>query len=149
MSKFATDLKWIRQQLEHAQAVIDGQKSLGAKVVWDEQKQSSVNQNTSRLQEDFSGLVIHLKPEVSRSSRTVNGDGLNLNKLIEMKKAIASSLDQSAGSDSQGLQRRGDELHQRSGLPPRQRQAVKSEAGAGLDHCPSGNGSGPRRSAME
>lgn len=43
MSKFATDLKWIRQQLEHAQAVTDGQKSLGAKVVWDEQNQDSVS----------------------------------------------------------------------------------------------------------
>ena len=149
MSKFATDLKWIRQQLEHAQAVTDGQKSLGAKVVWDEQKQSSVNQKTSRLQKDFSGLVIHLTPELSSSSRTVKDDGLSQNEFIELKKVIARSLDQSAGSDSQGLQRRGDELHQRSGLPPRQRQAVKSESGAGLDHCPSGNGSGPRRSAIE
>lgn len=54
-----------------------------------------------------------------------------------------------ASIDPQGFQGRGDELHQRSGVPVRQRQDVKSEAGAGSDHCPSGNGSGPRGSAME
>ena len=61
MPSLATDLKWIRQQLEAAQVEVAGRQTIGAMVIWDEQNESSVNQ----IPDDFSGLIVHLTPEMS------------------------------------------------------------------------------------
>tara|TARA_B100001057_G_C22404163_1_gene777071 strand:- start:180 stop:479 length:300 start_codon:yes stop_codon:yes gene_type:complete len=91
MSKFTTDLKWIRQQVERAQAVTDGQKSLGAKVVWDEQKQDYVNQ----IPVNFTGLVVHLSSEMSPAMGTKNSEteGIGQNEFEALKREIIESLD--------------------------------------------------------
>ena len=91
MSKFITDLKWIRQQVERAQAVTDGQKTLGAKVVWDEQKQDYVNQ----IPVNFTGLVVHLSSEMSPTTGTQNGEteGIGQNEFEALKREIIESLD--------------------------------------------------------
>ena len=102
MPSVAAQLKDLRQKVEALQVEVAGRQHITSMVIWDEHNQSSVNQKTSRLQEDFSGLIIHLTPELSSSSRTVGVDGLSQNEFIELKKAIARSLDKSAGSDVTG-----------------------------------------------
>lgn len=69
MPSLATDLKWIRQQLEAAQVEVAGRQTIGAMVIWDEQNDSSVNQ----IPDDFSGLIVHLTPEPSPRAGTVEG----------------------------------------------------------------------------
>ena len=102
MPSVAAQLKDLRQKVEALQVEVAGRQHITSMVIWDEHNQSSVNQKSSRLQEDFSGLVVHLTPELSSSSRTVKDDGLSQNEFIELKEAIARSLDQSAGSDVTG-----------------------------------------------
>ena len=102
MPSVAAQLKDLRQKVEALQVEVAGRQHITSMVIWDEQNQPYVNQKTSRLQEDFSGLIIHLTPELSSSSRTVKDDGLSQNDFTELKKAIARSLDQSAGSDVTG-----------------------------------------------
>jgi len=69
MPSLATDLKWIRQQLEAAQVEVAGRQTIGAMVIWDEQNDSSVNQ----ISESFNGLIVHLTPELSPQAGTVEG----------------------------------------------------------------------------
>lgn len=90
MPSLASDLKLLRQQVEKLQVEVAGRKSIGSIVVWDEQNQSSVNQETSRRQEDFNGLVIHLTHELSPLEGTVKG--LNQNEFEALKEQIRESL---------------------------------------------------------
>ena len=69
MPSVATDLKWVRQQLEAAQVEVAGRQTIGAMVIWDEQNDSSVNQ----IPDGFSGLIVHLTPELSPQAGTVEG----------------------------------------------------------------------------
>ena len=109
MSKFTADLKWIRQQVERAQAVTDGQKSLDAMVLWNEQNESSVNQKTSRMQEEFVGLVVHLTPEPSPTEVTListsgvsEQDTLSQNDVESLKRGIVRSLDSRSSQNDPG-----------------------------------------------
>ena len=87
-----SDLKQLREQVLKLQVEVNGRKSIGSKIVWDELKQSSVNQKTSRRQEEFSGLIVHLTPEISQPEGTV---GMDQNDFEKMKAEILGQLDQS------------------------------------------------------
>jgi hypothetical protein len=69
MASVATQLKDLRQQLEKLQVEVAGRQTIGAMVVWDEQNESSVNQ----ISDGFSGLIVHLTPELSPQAGTVEG----------------------------------------------------------------------------
>jgi hypothetical protein len=69
MPSLTADLKWVRQQLEAAQVEVAGRQTIGAMVIWDEQNESSVNQ----IPESFSGLIVHLTPELSPPVGTEDG----------------------------------------------------------------------------
>lgn len=71
-----SDLKLIRQQLERAQTDLAGRESLGAITVWDGQNESSVY----TYGDSFSGLIVHLTPEVSPLEGT---EILSMSDLIE------------------------------------------------------------------
>ena len=73
MPSVATDLKWIRQQLEAAQVEVAGRQTIGAMVIWDEQNESSVNQQNFPNSGSFNGLIVHLMPEPSPQAATVEG----------------------------------------------------------------------------
>ena len=73
MPSVATDLKWIRQQLEAAQVEVAGRQTIGAMVIWDEQNESSVNQQNFPNSGSFNGLIVHLMPEPSPRAATVEG----------------------------------------------------------------------------
>ena len=70
----STDLKQLRLQVEKLQVEVDGRRRIGSRVVWDQQNEPSVNSKTSRMQEEFSGLIVHLTPEMSQPEGT-NRDG--------------------------------------------------------------------------
>lgn len=86
MASVAAQLKDLRQQLEKLQVEVAGRQSIGAMVVWDEQNESSVNQ----ISETFSGLIVHLTPELSPLAGTV--DGVPQNEFTALKADIVRSL---------------------------------------------------------
>ena len=88
----STDLKQLRLQVEKLQVEVDGRQRIGSYMIWDEQNESSVNQETSRKQEEFSGLIVHLTPEMSPPNETVEMDQ---NEFEKMKATILGELDQS------------------------------------------------------
>lgn len=94
MASLATDLKWIRQKAEYAQAEVAGRQSLGSMVIWDGQNESSVDSEASRLREDFSGLVVHLTPDLSPGVGTESDrdDGLDQNDFSALKAEIVEAL---------------------------------------------------------
>ena len=98
MASVAAQLRELRLQVEKLQVEVKGRQEISAMVVWDGQKQSSVNSETSRQQEDFSGLVVHLTPEVSAPVETLDEaksetSGLDQNEFNALKEAIVRSLD--------------------------------------------------------
>ena len=80
----------MKEQLEKLQVEVAGRKTIGAMVVWDGQNDSSVNQKTSRRQEEFNGLIVHLTPEPSTPEGTVKS--ISQNELQDLKKQIRESL---------------------------------------------------------
>jgi hypothetical protein len=92
MASVAAQLKELRQQVEKLQVEVAGRQSIGAMVVWDGQNESSVNQ----ISDQFSGLIVHLTPELSPLAGTV--DGIGQNALNELKAQIRESL---AGQSSE------------------------------------------------
>ena len=94
MPGVAADLKALRQQVEKLQIEVAGRQNLQAMVIWDGQNESSVNQETSRIREDFSGLVVHLTPELSASNRTV--EGVSNLEFEALKAEIVRALDSQA-----------------------------------------------------
>ena len=94
MASLAADLKSLRLQVERLQVEVSGRQSLDAVVIWDGQNEDYVNQKTSRMQEDWNGLVVHLTPELSSSKGTV--DGLNRVEFEELKQQIVRALDPQA-----------------------------------------------------
>ena len=94
MASVAADLKALRQQVEKLQIEVAGRQNLQALVIWDGQNESSVNQESSRIREDFSGLVVHLTPELSASKGTV--DGVSNLEFEELKAEIVRALDSPA-----------------------------------------------------
>ena len=89
MASLAADLKALRQQVEKLQVEVAGRQALGAMVIWDGQNESSVNQ----IPENFSGLVVHLTPEVSPQEGTV--DGLSNVEFEALKEQLRESLRES------------------------------------------------------
>ena len=95
MPSVATDLKWIRQQLEAAQVEVAGRQTIGAMVIWDEQNDSSVNQ----IPDGFSGLIVHLTPELSQQAGTVEGisqtefEALKADLLRELSRLLFAAVD--------------------------------------------------------
>ena len=94
MASVAADLKALRQQVEKLQIEVAGRQNLQAMVIWDGQNESSVNQETSRIREDFSGLVVHLTPELSAPNRTV--EGVSNLEFEALKAEIVRALDSQA-----------------------------------------------------
>ena len=90
MASVAADLKQLRLQVERLQVEVAGQKAISAMVVWDGQNESSVNQKTSRRQEEFNGLIVHLTLEPSTPEGTVKS--ISQNELQDLKKQIRESL---------------------------------------------------------
>ena len=95
MASVTAQLKELRQQVEKLQVEVAGRQSIGAMVVWDEQNESSVNQENPNSGA-FQGLVVHLTPEPSLQEGTVVGIGQNA--LNELKAQIRESL---AGQSSE------------------------------------------------
>lgn len=90
MASITADLKLIRQQVERAQVEVAGRQSIGAMVVWDEQNQSSVNSESSRRQEDFNGLIVHLTPDLSPAVGTT--DGVSQTEFERIRQQLARGL---------------------------------------------------------
>jgi len=88
MGSITADLKQLRQQLEKLQVEVAGQQSISAMVVWDVQNESSVNQ----IPEGFSGLVVHLTPELSPAVGTSATAGLDQNEFNALKEQLAREL---------------------------------------------------------
>ena len=86
MASVAAQLKELRQQVEKLQVEVAGRQSIGAMAVWDGQNESSVNQ----IGETFSGLVVHLTPELSPQAGTVKG--ISQNEFTALKADIVRSL---------------------------------------------------------
>lgn len=86
MASFTADLRQLRLQVERLQVEVAGQKAISAMVVWDGQNESSVNQ----IPDDFSGLIVHLTPEMSPQVGTVKS--ISQNELQDLKKQIRESL---------------------------------------------------------
>lgn len=86
------ELKQLRQQVEKLQVELNGRQSISSCITWDEQNESSVNQETSRRQEEFNGLIIHLTPEMSQPKGT---KWMSQNEFEKMKAEIRGELDQS------------------------------------------------------
>ena len=74
----STDLKQLRLQVEKLQVEVDGRRSIGSRVVWDQQNESSVN-------EEFSGLVVHLSEENHTT-------GISQNEFETLKQQILDAL---------------------------------------------------------
>ena len=85
MASVATQLRDLRLRIEELQVEVAGRSHITSMVIWDEQNQSSVNSKTSRIQEDFSGLIVHLTPEVSAQEGTV---GVSQNEFNELKERL-------------------------------------------------------------
>ena len=86
------ELKQLRQQVEKLQVEVNGRQSISSRIVWDQQNESSVNQETSRRQEEFNGLIIHLTPEMSPHDGT---KWMSQNEFEKLKAQIRGELDQS------------------------------------------------------
>ena len=85
MASVATQLRDLRLRIEELQVEVAGRSHITSMVVWDEQNQSSVNSKTSQIQEDFSGLIDHLTPELSAQEETV---GVSQNEFNELKQRL-------------------------------------------------------------
>jgi hypothetical protein len=90
MASVTSDLKLLRQQVESLQAEVAGRKAIGAMIVWDQQNESSVNQNNYPNLGTFNGLIVHLTPELSPQGGT---GGLGQNEFNDLKQQIRDSLD--------------------------------------------------------
>ena len=89
MANLTADLKWIRQQVERAQAEAAGRLKLGAITRW-EQKEDYVNQ----FSEDFTGLVVHLTIDDPIAGDTFNGKkNMSQTEYDELKRQILGTLD--------------------------------------------------------
>ena len=88
----STELKQLRQQVEKLQIEVNDRRRIGSRIIWDIQNEHSVNQETSRRQEEFSGLIVHLTPEISQPEGTV---GMDQNEFERLKAEIRGELDQS------------------------------------------------------
>ena len=75
MASVATQLKDLRQQVEALQVEVAGRQHISSMVIWDEQKQPSVNQKSPTKAEQFNGLIVHLTSERSPLEVTVNKRG--------------------------------------------------------------------------
>ena len=84
----ATDIKALRQQIEKLQVEVGGRQHISSMVVWDQQNQSSVYGETSRIREDFSGLVIHLTKDASPVEGTKSASGLSQNEFNALKQKL-------------------------------------------------------------
>ena len=100
MPSVQTQLKELRLKVEALQVEVAGRQNISSMIVWDGQNESSVNQKTSRMQEEFSGLIVHLTPEPSPlavtriSASGVNEpDTLSQNDFEALKREIVRSLD--------------------------------------------------------
>lgn len=85
-----SDLKALRLQVEKLQVEVAGRKAISSMVVWDEQNQSSVDSETTRIREDFNGLIVHLTPEPSPQEGTVKR--LSQNEYETLKQQILDAL---------------------------------------------------------
>ena len=65
MPSIPSQLKDLRLKVEALQVEFAGRQHISSMVVWEEQNASSAYGKTSRIQENFSGLVIHLMPDIS------------------------------------------------------------------------------------
>ena len=75
MPSINAQLKDLRQQVEALQVEVAGRQHISSMVIWDEQKQSSVNQESLTKAEQFNGLIVHLTPERSPLEVTANKRG--------------------------------------------------------------------------
>lgn len=92
MASVSAQLKDLRQQVEALQVEVAGRQHISSMVVWDEQKQPSVNQKTSRIQENFSGLIIHLTPEASTPEETLTDHGISQNEFNELREELVRAI---------------------------------------------------------
>lgn len=90
MTSITAELKTLRQQVERLQAEAAGRKQLSSVITWNEQNADSVN----TVSENFSGLVVHLTPDVPGNGDTTEGQkNLSQNEFNELKKQILGTLD--------------------------------------------------------
>ena len=88
MTSVTTQLRDLRLKVEALQVEVAGRQHISSMVVWEEQNASSVNGKTSRMQEDFSGLVIHLMPDASPVEGTESPETLSQNEFNELKQQL-------------------------------------------------------------
>ena len=93
MASIASELRDLRLKVEALQVEVAGRQSVDSMVVWVGQNLSSVNPKSDAMAENFSGLIVHLTPDLSQPEGTANDVGLSENDFNELKKAIARSLD--------------------------------------------------------
>ena len=85
MPSINAELKELRSKVEALQVEVAGRQNISSMVIWDEQNESSVNQEAS---ETFSGLIVHLTPESTSA-------GLTNLEFEQLRKEIVRSLDSS------------------------------------------------------
>lgn len=99
MASVAAQLRDLRLKVEALQVEVAGRQNISSMVVWDEQNQSSVNSKTSQIQEIFSGLVVHLTPELSAQVGTEQWSkeeplGVSKIELDEIRDRLLNDLSQ-------------------------------------------------------
>lgn len=100
MPSVQTQLKELRLKVEALQVEVAGRQNISSMIVWDGQNESSVNQQSAAMADKFSGLIVHLTPDLSPlegtriSASGVNeADTLSQNDFEALKKEIVRSLD--------------------------------------------------------
>ena len=98
MPSVHAQLKELRQKVAALQVEVSGRRHISSMVVWDQQNEPSVNS----IYDDFSGLVVHLTPDLSplegtRISQSSSNEtaGVSHNEFKAIKQQIVRSLDSS------------------------------------------------------
>ena len=79
-----TELRELRKQVERLQVEVNGRESISAMVVWDGHNGDYV----SPVPNDFSGLVVHLTPDMSPAVGTNYGEGISENEFTQLKEQL-------------------------------------------------------------
>lgn len=97
MASLTADLKWIRQQAAAAQVEMAGRQAIGSMVVWDGQNESSVHSGDFPNSGSFSGLIVHLTPDLSPPLGTGSTGGISQTDFSALKAEIVEALVGSPG----------------------------------------------------
>ena len=89
MPSVAAELKGLRCQIEQITAELSSRERIGARIIWD---QEGLEMSPDDL-DGFSGLIVHLTPELSDSA--ARPSGLSDDEFRSLKASIVRTLDSS------------------------------------------------------